>query len=124
MLPLRADLPARASPSWAAPLAPELASNLFCVYDYDAIARAGASRQAGRPLGLALRYREFMPVDEESIVTLGEGMTPLLHLPRLGKRLGLDRLYLKDESQNPTWSFKDRWARWAPPGHLSWVARC
>jgi threonine synthase len=86
----------------------DLASNLFCVYDYEAIARAWSpAKLADRPASL-WRYREFMPVDEESIVTLGEGMTPLLHLPRLGKRLGLDRLYLKDESQNPTWSFKDR----------------
>ena len=41
-------------------------------------------------------------------VTLGEGMTPLLRADRLGQHLGLDRLYIKDEGQNPTASFKAR----------------
>jgi len=41
-------------------------------------------------------------------VSLGEGATPLVHLERLGRRLGLPWLYAKDESQNPTWSYKDR----------------
>jgi threonine synthase len=55
------------------------------------------------------RYRELMPLfDGESPVTLGEGFTPLVHAGRLGARLGLDRLYLKDESLNPTNSFKAR----------------
>ena len=43
-----------------------------------------------------------------SPVTLGEGMTPLLHARRLGEELGLERLYIKDEGQNPTNSFKAR----------------
>ncbi len=55
------------------------------------------------------RYRELLPVRGEP-VTLGEGATPLLALPRLGRRWGVDRLYLKDESRNPTGSFKDRLA--------------
>jgi len=55
------------------------------------------------------RYREALPIfDEESPVTLGEGFTPLLHAPRLGGALGLERLYIKDESLNPTNSFKAR----------------
>ena len=52
------------------------------------------------------RYEEVMPPGDP--VTLGEGMTPLLHAKRLGARLGLDRLYIKDEGQNPTNSFKAR----------------
>ena len=47
---------------------------------------------------------------EGPVVSLGEGRTPLLHLERTGARLGLSRLYLKDETQNPTWSYKDRLA--------------
>ncbi len=86
----------------------QLSSNLFCVYDYAAIARAWNPEALARRPATMWRYREFFPVDEDRVVTLGEGMTPLLRLPRLGRRLGLDRLYLKDESQNPTWSFKDR----------------
>ena len=55
------------------------------------------------------RYREMMPLlagDEP--VTLGEGFTPLLHAKRLGASIGLDRLFIKDESLNPTNSFKAR----------------
>ncbi len=50
----------------------------------------------------------LMPVTADPPVTLGEGATPLIHLERLGRRLGLGRLYAKDESRNPTWSYKDR----------------
>ena len=55
------------------------------------------------------RYREVLPVeDDKNIVSLGEGWTPLVHVPRLGKRVGIHELYIKDESQNPTQSFKAR----------------
>ncbi len=55
------------------------------------------------------RYRELLPLPfDAEPVTLGEGMTPLLPCPRLGKTLGLDRLAIKDESQLPTSSFKSR----------------
>jgi threonine synthase len=55
------------------------------------------------------RYRELMPLfDGESPVTLGEGWTPLIHARRLGGALGLDGVYVKDESLNPTNSFKAR----------------
>jgi threonine synthase len=55
------------------------------------------------------RYRELMPLfDGEQPVTLGEGFTPLFHAKSLGARLGLNRLYIKDESLNPTNSFKAR----------------
>ncbi len=55
------------------------------------------------------RYREVLPVEnDDNIVSLGEGWTPLLHARRLGERLGMSRLYIKDESQNPTQSFKAR----------------
>jgi len=65
-------------------------------------------RLASRPPHL-WRYRELLPVTQESsIVSLGEGLTPLLHARRLGERLGLANLYLKDESLNPTGSFKAR----------------
>jgi threonine synthase len=55
------------------------------------------------------RYREMMPLlDGEQPVTLGEGFTPLIHARALGAAVGLDRLYIKDESLNPTNSFKAR----------------
>src|SRR6266480_1762888 len=55
------------------------------------------------------RYREVLPVEsEENIVSFGEGFTPLVRASRLGARLGLHELYIKDEGQNPTQSFKAR----------------
>ncbi len=55
------------------------------------------------------RYRELMPLfDGEEAISLGEGFTPLVHARSLGSKLGLDRLYIKDESLNPTNSFKAR----------------
>ena len=55
------------------------------------------------------RYRELMPLfDGEVPVTLGEGWTPLIHTKRLGESLGMRSVYVKDESLNPTNSFKAR----------------
>jgi threonine synthase len=55
------------------------------------------------------RYREVLPVeDAANIVCLGEGWTPLLHARRLGAQFGLSQLFIKDESPNPTGSFKAR----------------
>ena len=55
------------------------------------------------------RYHAMLPVQSPAgVISLGEGMTPLLHAARLGKRLGLNHLYIKDESLNPTGSFKAR----------------
>jgi threonine synthase len=63
---------------------------------------------ARRPSNL-WRYRELLPVDDErEIVTLGEGATPLLHARNLGATLGMKTLLVKDESKNPTRSFKSR----------------
>lgn len=55
------------------------------------------------------RYRELMPLlDGDQPITLGEGFTPLLHAKRLGRQLGVASLFIKDESLNPTNSFKAR----------------
>jgi threonine synthase len=55
------------------------------------------------------RYAELMPIrNQAKVVTLGEGMTPLLRTARLGRRYGLERLFIKDEGLNPTGSFKAR----------------
>ena len=55
------------------------------------------------------RFRELLPVgDIIPPVTLGEGSSPLLDCPRLGQQMGLENLYIKDESQLPTGSFKSR----------------
>lgn len=63
------------------------------------------------PRGSGLwRYGDLLPVDRDEAASLGEGGTPLLPLPRLGRTLGLERLFVKDETREPTGSFKDRLA--------------
>src|ERR1700719_3601944 len=52
------------------------------------------------------RYAEILPA--RGVVSLGEGMTPVIHARRLGARMGLDAVYIKDEGLNPTGSFKAR----------------
>jgi threonine synthase len=56
------------------------------------------------------RYRKLLPVSDAPVVSLHEGGTPLVPIGRAGDRLGLPQLYVKDESRNPTWSYKDRLA--------------
>jgi threonine synthase len=65
---------------------------------------------AGRPPDM-WRYWELLPVEDRAhLVSLGEGWTPVLAMHRLGRRLGLDHLLLKDEGLNPTGTFKARGA--------------
>jgi threonine synthase len=87
----------------------ECGKPLLVRYDLERAAGAlGREDLPGRRADL-WRYREVLPVArEEDIVSLGEGWTPLLPAERLGRRLGLRRLYVKDEAQNPTQSFKAR----------------
>jgi threonine synthase len=55
------------------------------------------------------RYHELLPIESKSnIVSIGAGMTPLIRAEELGKALGLNNLYVKNDSVNPTFSFKDR----------------
>ncbi len=77
---------------------------------YDLAAATAWSRDSLRGRGPTMwRYQELMPVfDGETPVSLGEGFTPLFHATRLGASLGLTRLFVKDESLNPTNSFKAR----------------
>ncbi len=79
-------------------------------YDYDAAAAAWRQQIAGRPFDL-WRYRELLPVrNSNPTLALGEGGTPLLPAINLGMMLGTPHLYIKDERQGPTGSFKDRQA--------------
>ena len=84
-------------------------SPLLVCYDLRQAAQTlSRDRMPCRPASL-WRYREVLPVARESpIISLGEGFTPLIHAQRLGGKLGLPNLYLKDESANPTGSFKAR----------------
>lgn len=82
---------------------------LLVHYDLErAAATFRKDRLPARPASL-WRYREVLPVVQaDNIVSLGEGWTPLLHAQRLGEQLGMSRLHIKDESCNPTGSFKAR----------------
>jgi threonine synthase len=81
---------------------------LLARYDLDAARAWSRDSLAGREPNM-WRYRELMPLfDGEQPLTLGEGWTPLLHARRLGRDLGLPHLFVKDESLNPTNSFKAR----------------
>lgn len=84
-------------------------SPLFVEYDLNA-ARSGFPRTSlhGRTPNM-WRYAEMLPVGRpENVITLGEGFTPLIKANRLGRELGLSNLYIKEESSNPTGSFKAR----------------
>lgn len=85
---------------------------LLARYDLTAARRWPKSSLAGRDTSL-WRYQEILPLFEsdngvDPPVSLGEGWTPLLRTRRLGKALGLDRLYVKDESANPTGTVRAR----------------
>jgi threonine synthase len=81
---------------------------LLARYDLDAARTWQKDSLSGRPPTM-WRYHELMPLFAgERPLTLGEGWTPLVHAQRLGAELGLARLFVKDESLNPTNSFKAR----------------
>ena len=82
---------------------------LLVRYNLEAAARTLKKESLAARRSDLWRYREVLPVeDDANIVSLGEGWTPLLHAERLGNKLGIKDLYIKDESQNPTQSFKAR----------------
>ena len=77
-------------------------------YDYDAI-RRNVTRQRIKSGPASLwRYRDFLPCDADTAVDIGAGFTPLVRARNLGKAVGLNNLYIKNDTMNPTWSFKDR----------------
>lgn len=76
-------------------------------YDLPAVAQAMSKEQVASRDPTMWRYRELLPAGDE-IVSFGEGMSPLLRCDRLGSQLGAENLWIKDESQLPTGSFKSR----------------
>jgi threonine synthase len=92
---------------------------LDVVYDQAALKKLVSKQRIERGPASMWRYRDLLPVEDDTpVVTLGEGFTPLVRAERLGAELGLRNLYLKNDSMNPTNSFKDRvvsvaisWAR-------------
>ncbi len=90
-------------------LCTECGKPLLVRYDLERAARSLTKESLQGRRSDLWRYREVLPVaHDENIVSLGEGWTPLLHAARLGAALALPQLYIKDEGQNPTQSFKAR----------------
>lgn len=88
---------------------PNCGKVLFARYDLDKARKSFSKRDLPNREWTMWRWRELLPVrDESHIVTLGEGMTPLLRGRGLGGRHGFDNLFIKREGLNPTGSFKAR----------------
>lgn len=87
-----------------APVAP---ANLAPIYGQSVVSGTIAGEELGR--SSLWKYGQRLP-DAKDVVTLGEGQTPLVHCPRIGSSLGTANLFIKDESRNPTWSYKDRFS--------------
>ena len=92
---------------------------LDVIYDQAALKKVVSRQRIEQGPASMWRYRDLLPVEDDTpVVTLGEGFTPLVKAERLGEELGLRNLFLKNDSMNPTNSFKDRvvsvaisWAR-------------
>ncbi|MCU1525063.1 MAG: threonine synthase [Microbacteriaceae bacterium] len=86
-------------------------SPLFARYDLDGVRSAVSPKEISQRPPTLWRYHELLPVQDPAFVRgFGEGMTPLLDLPRLGKAIGVPKLKVKDEAPLPTGSFKARGA--------------
>lgn len=82
---------------------------LEVTYDYSALRRTVTRESIEKGPKSIWRYRPFLPVQTDHPIDVGTGMTPLLQANRLARRLGLKRLYIKNDAVNmPTLSFKDR----------------
>jgi len=86
-------------------------SPLLARYDLAQVAQAASPSMISARQPYLWRYHELLPVGSASrVVSLGEGMTPLLALPTMGRKLGVPGLLMKDEGQIPTGTFKARGA--------------
>ena len=82
---------------------------LVVLYDLKKVRKAVKREDIANRAPNLWRYKELLPLqDNKNILSLGEGFTPLIHARSLGEVLDFGNLYIKDESQNPTGSFKDR----------------
>ena len=98
---LAADAPHTAAPG----------ETLHACYDLDRIRREVSPRDIAQGPASLWRYASLLPVDDpHAAVTLNEGYTPLVPVPRIALALGLTRLAVKDEGRNPSGTFKDRGA--------------
>lgn len=89
----------------------EVGAPLLCRYDLERVAATVIREEIARRAPTLWRYHEVLPVRAAArVVSLGEGMTPLLSLPRLGRQVGVPKLCMKDDGVIPTGTFKARGA--------------
>jgi threonine synthase len=81
---------------------------LEVAYDYDAIAAATSREKISSGPASLWRYADLLPVERQAAVDLGTGFTPLVRADRLAAELGLGEVWIKNDTRNPTNSFKDR----------------
>lgn len=77
-------------------------------YDYQQVANVISRERIEKGPLTIWRYRDLLPVETDTIVDLGAGYTPLIKADNLAREIGLNSLYLKNDTANPTHSFKDR----------------
>lgn len=81
---------------------------LEVIYDYDAIKSATSREKITSGPRSMWRYADFLPADYNPITDINAGFTPLIRSRNLAEELGLKELYIKNDSVNPSYSFKDR----------------
>ena len=77
-------------------------------YDYKAMAGELSRQKISAGPSTMWRYHDLLPVEGKEVIDIGTGFTPLVKADNLGRELGLDELYIKNDCLNPTYSFKDR----------------
>jgi len=101
------DCGERFDPETATHQCPDCDGILDPAYDYDAVDLTRETLRE-RPFDSMWRYEELLPFSREAAVSMDEGATPLVECPTLADELGVGRVLVKDEGQNPTGTFKDR----------------
>ncbi len=81
---------------------------LEVTYDYEALRAVISHERIASGPGNMWRYADLLPVEAHGPVSLGAGFTPLVRADRLAAKLGLGEVWVKDDTRNPTGSFKDR----------------
>lgn len=80
---------------------------LEVIYDYRALAEDISREKIAQGHLSMWRYKNLLPVEGE-VIDMGTGFTPLIKADNLGREMGLEQLYIKNDCVNPTYSFKDR----------------
>lgn len=87
---------------------PDSGANLTPTYDWSALKRTVTRESLQSGIRSMWRFDPLFPVSSAQAVTLNEGMTPLIELPQVAQELKLGKFYVKDDTRNPTGSYKDR----------------